>query len=112
MPSYVVKPVRDDDFYVIWSTIVDAPTAFGDRAEVAEMRDVTEDRLQRADANGTSAFDADIFGYADQEFLLHNVDFKGWRNDRAYFVPRTNLKELCRRIGADEDVGDLLRSES
>lgn len=34
MPRLVIKPVRDRDEYVAWSTIVDAPLAGGNRADM------------------------------------------------------------------------------
>ena len=68
MPKFVMKVDKDRDLYVEWSTVVDNWTFAGDRDEMlehlqmAEPRGYTadpgnrpEDRLQRADDNGTSA---------------------------------------------------------
>lgn len=49
----VIKCDRDRDFYVAWSHIVEAPTWAGTYAE-AFMAGCGMDRLDRADANGSS----------------------------------------------------------
>lgn len=49
----IIKPARDRDFYVAWSHIVEAPTWAGTYAE-AFMAGCDLDRLDRADANGSS----------------------------------------------------------
>lgn len=68
MPTFVMKVSKDRDQYVGWSTVVESIVWIGDRAEAARMlaRDIPsgydpkpgnspEDRLRRADENGTSA---------------------------------------------------------
>lgn len=61
LPRSIVKPEKDKDFYVEWSTVVDAPTFYGTRADIIEhskesdWRHIAEERLERADATGTSA---------------------------------------------------------
>jgi len=65
MPRFIVKL---DQYYMEWSTIVDAPVTWGMtidefreyyRAEygIAGMRDLDK-RMARVEKNGTSAFDA------------------------------------------------------
>lgn len=111
MPSFVVKPNRDEDFYVYWSTVVDAPTAFGSRAEMLQHHEITPDRMRRADLNGTSAHDVRDYGWDDRAFLVCNIDFAERRNDHSYSVPRKKVRELCERLHAGKDVGDLLVPE-
>ena len=68
MPKYIIK-LRDDklsrDWYLEWSTIVDAPITFGMSREEFEhyylveygeagMRDDFSERMRRVEENGTS----------------------------------------------------------
>lgn len=67
MPSVVIKPCRDRDEYVVWSTVTESPHGYGDRTEMAELlrggirRNDEQDRrnpepaLARADRYGSSA---------------------------------------------------------
>lgn len=89
MPSYIVKPERDVDFYINWSTIVDAPLSWGTRAEVEASRvESPADRFERADATGTSSFDG-FFGWDETEFDVENTGPKG------VIVDRSNLRAFC-----------------
>ena len=102
MPSFVVKPVRDRDEYVYWSTIVEAPLAWGDRTQMAEyLRDKGEEgdgrRIDRADATGSSAFEG-VFGWADDEVIYQQQGN----------VRRSDLWELCERLGSGRPVDDLI----
>lgn len=80
MPTIVIKPSRDEDFYVGWSTIVEAPVWCGSREEAAQILvldasgspDQPESRLVRADINGTSAAgDFAWFGRWDYEAFIY-----------------------------------------
>lgn len=114
MPSYLVKPERDVDFYVLWSTVTESPHAWGTaewfRSEETELdgwgnrhRPLTR-RLESADLNGTSALEPKgenpFYGWADDGFVYRQLGI----------LPRANLPELCRRLDleADPDVSDLL----
>lgn len=55
MPKYLIKPKRDVDFYIDWSTIVDDALAWSDRKGMLEMG-YEEERLDRCDQKGTSAY--------------------------------------------------------
>lgn len=78
MPSFIVKPTRDRDFYVRWSTVVDDVTACGSRAELLEYLtkfkpygEADPARFDRADETGTSAVpDVGWFGWDDDVFWL------------------------------------------
>lgn len=63
MPKYILKVNPDEDLYVCWSTVVDAPTFWGTKQDFYNhdylIGDVTDDRFERADKRGTSAFDGD-----------------------------------------------------
>lgn len=112
MGHIVIKPERDRDLYVVWSTIVDAPLAWGDRAEVHDY--LTRDqpghglagpaaRLDRADLNGTSALgDFSFFGRWDDEGLGY---------EQRGYLPRQHLARACELLGEDREaeVWDLLK---
>lgn len=94
MSSYIVKPKPDEDFYIYWSSVVDAPTMWGTRAEMAQAldrrgRDEGEPvRFARADETGTSSLD----GFEDwdtTEFWVHNI------GDKPFIVERENWRAFC-----------------
>lgn len=113
MPSYIVKDKPDEDYYVMWSSIVDAPTFAGTRAEMEAChwfgpQDVADERFERADTYGTSAqWGAGepgqkitrVYGWDDSEGFVYQGE--GW-------LPRAKLRELCERLGREESVDDLL----
>jgi hypothetical protein len=107
MPSYIIKPDRAEDFYVVWSTIVEAPLAFGPReylqelGEEGSLRDMHyPDRWARADKAGTSERSGRNGGWDDAGFIYQQ---QGW-------LPRAKLKELCALLAENEnaDVSHLL----
>jgi hypothetical protein len=57
MPQYIVKPERDRDFYIYWSTVTDSPWQWGTRA-VMEAEDddgsFKPERFARADQTAAS----------------------------------------------------------
>lgn len=118
MGTTVLKEAPDVDYYIGWSSIVEAPLFGGTRAEVItymwEMDDRKperirdddpshpENRLKRADEFGTSA-------------LWGNPRDGGWDDTGEVYeqrghVSRANLFVLTRRLGEDEhaDVADLI----
>ena len=113
MPAYIVKDKPDEDFYVMWSSVVDAPTFCGTRAEMERCPwfgpgDVAAERFARADQFGTSAqWGADQpgaeiyrpYGWSDSEGFIYQQ--QGW-------LRRGRLRELCERLDRDEPVDDLL----
>lgn len=116
MPGFIVKPIADEDFYVRWSTIVDAPTAFGSREELAAElgpEHGSPDRFERADEFGTSMCDPEIardrqwFGWHKMEFMLREWPIPNARSEGTYGVPRENVRALCEQ-DEDDDPTDLL----
>lgn len=115
MPSYVLKVARESDQYVYWSTVVEAPTAWGTRADVlAMLRDESDpwlrhdaphhpdQRMARADQFGTSCND-----------LGDGLRFYDWDEDTLIYqqlgtLRRSDLWELCSRLDREESVLDLL----
>lgn len=89
MPTFIVKPERERDFYVLWSTVVDNVVGVGDTRALLAAGEPAE-RLERANANGTSAHDAETFGWDDPQFLVTNMGRPGFfwlqRSDLAVFA--------------------------
>lgn len=64
MGRQIIKVDRDRDLYMEWSSIVEAPTWFGNRVElfayltepVRGNHDEVETRIKRADETGSSGF--------------------------------------------------------
>jgi hypothetical protein len=109
MGTIVVKPDRDKDLYVGWSSIVDAPVWWGSRAEVLQYLaddgrgwsgDAPDIRLARADETGTSAYDKRDGGWDDEAFVY----------EQRGLLPRRRLAEACHLLGANNEPGvwDLL----
>lgn len=112
MPSYILKPDRDVDFYVEWSTVVDNATRVG---PVREFPDVPDERLIRADRQGTSCkgFEREGDGYLpggwdDEELIVTNTNR---RDHPFYWLDRTNLLAYGRLLyeGKDTEAEALLR---
>jgi hypothetical protein len=54
MGRYIIKPEKDRDLYIEWSTIVDSPIWWGTRQEFSD-EGFEEERLDRADRLGSSS---------------------------------------------------------
>lgn len=90
MGRIIIKAARDRDLYVEWSSVVEAPTAIGTRAEMldyltryGEGRSDPAERLDRADATGTSAlrdpmstYDGPLDGAWEDVGMI--VEQRGW----------------------------------
>jgi hypothetical protein len=107
MGQTLIKPDRDEDFYVLWSSIVEAPLAWGTRAGIIAygLGDDAEERIARTDKNGTSALWPSTGSYA----YAYNDD-DGIVYQQQGIVRRHNLKELCNRLAQSEDpdLSDLI----
>jgi hypothetical protein len=109
MPSFIVKASPDEDYYVMWSEIVDAPTAAGTRAELEttsyfQPADVAPERFARADQYGTSA----AAPAGGKIYRFYEWSDSGMVYKQQGYLPRARLRELCERLAADQPVGDLL----
>lgn len=110
MPAYIIKPTKDRNFYVRWSTIVDDVTACGSRAELTEYLtkfkpygEADPARFDRADETGTSAVPAGAFGGWDEdEFYLGQYD-----EERA--VKRADLEAYADAVCSDGEHDDAIR---
>ena len=104
MPSSST-PSRDEDFYVWWSTVVDAPIGWDATTSLRQRRAALE-RFARADERGTSANgptgrreDA-VLGWNVSEWRITNQDDpKRPARDGGYWTqePARVLRRRCRR---------------
>lgn len=108
----LIKPRRDEDFYVEWSTICDAPKWFGTREGLAaylfrqvssrdrrdaggerHAREQIEDRLAHTDRHGTSSMIGEA-DWSDAEILLME-DGLGPCEGRPHLVRREDMRAFC-----------------
>jgi hypothetical protein len=97
MGRFILKPERDVDFYVEWSTIVENATGMGTRAELAKLLnhyrpgDGADERFDRADRTGSSATWGDPpsapYGW-DDEYLMAEQRL----------LPRAKLREYAEAV--------------
>lgn len=108
MPSYIVKIDRDTDRYVYWSTIVDAPLFYGNRAEMENYLQTRAnhhspelagaDRFERANETGTSSVD----GFYDWD------DTGGFMFEQRGTVQRSDIPELVRLMDESKSYDHLV----
>ena len=107
MPHLILKPQRDVDFYVDWSTITDTVVASGTRAELSAAM-VTHrtlcagsdpSRFDRADRTGSSADGAWVgyLGWDSPATLIASHPF-----DEQRLLPRENLRAFADALNADD----------
>lgn len=132
MGTVIYKESPDSDYYVGWSSVVEAPVWTGNReATLAYLRRDSdpylredaphhpERRLERADVSGTSSLWVSKASEESPEFAAHGYPEEGsWEDDSFIYqqqgtMTRASLFALCHRIDAaadDEDVdaSDLL----
>lgn len=97
MVNIIIKPVIDDDFYLIYNTTGDMPTQWGSRADIMQRFRWADEAAMRH---------TDLFGTSD----LWNLGRRGWGaarlpigngldpelyEDERYFVKRDQLRQLC-----------------
>lgn len=114
MPTFIVKAEPDTDLYVLWSTVVDAPTFTGTRAEVTQhlawqdgnrSAQQIEQRFARADAHGSSGIPPFNYGTWDGDPGDGDLMYQ-----QQGFIRRHNFPEYAARlrITGDPDPGHLL----
>lgn len=118
MGDFVVKAAPDSDLFLIWSTVVDAPTCVGTGDQIAahlwtQWRRQHPDcipkpgkgpaaRMARAHTAGTSAVEPEgAYGWSDEEFIvMEAAPHDGW----FYVLPRANLVAYAEALLADDDA--------
>lgn len=106
MGKQIIKVAPDADLYLEWSSVVEAPTFVGTRAEVAaylneprrgeywSTEEEIERRLRRADQAGSSA--PSPFGCIWGR--------RGLIYQQQGFLPRARIADYARRLLADIDA--------
>lgn len=94
MGRFIIKPSKDEDFYVEWSTVVDNWVTTGNRREMVEELGIREERLVRADQCGSSG----LIGRPtfEDDFMIYNLPdevYEAYDEDGYYTIPRGNIKE-------------------
>lgn len=101
MPSYIVKVNRNEDRYVLWSTVTDSPHFWGTEEELmahmeylGQVGDGINDRFLRADVFGTSSYGGD-YSWDDSGFIFEQKGFlrrnklgeflDSWSDDAPFF---------------------------
>lgn len=117
MPTIVVKPERNHDLYVLWSTVVDNWVFIGNREDTkAELegeqygREAGEIRLVRADQCGSSALycDPPAFSWATNGMIVANMK----TFDTCRWLPRERLLAYCEAVLFDHvDLAEALTEE-
>lgn len=102
MPHIILKPQRDVDFYVDWSTVVDSVVVSGTRAELLASlcRKCPADpsRFDRADRFGSSS-DGYWVGYLGWD---HAVLMVAHPFDEQRMLPRENLRAFTDALNASD----------
>lgn len=116
MGRYIVKPHKDLDLYIEWSSIVDSPTFAGSRQQITPYlmngdrqgkptAEEVAERLNRTDDNGSSLLDH-TSEYWDDEGLIP-ATHKGQR-----WLKRERFGAYCLLVMAGDIEGAYLLTES
>ena len=112
MPRLIIKPAPSDDYYVMWSTIVDAPVFGGTKDAFISTTLYDAESFDRADRNGTSAAwpalpdNEQPYGWSDDDFLIREV--LDYVDGHYHTIKRANLREACNRLAQREPIDDLV----
>ena len=110
MADTIIKPNKDEDFYVLWSSIVDSPLAWGSAEELAGFHEEirgeppTPERMARVDRTGTSA----LWPSAEDPYMAWGDPDQSLIFEQRGTIRRDRLKALCERLGTERSVTDLL----
>lgn len=106
-----MKESPTSDFYVCWSSVVEAPTAWGNRVEIAAyvVRDA-EERLTRADNTGTSCLWVTLAGMRDRYPEEGAWDDDSYIYEQRGTITRAGVFQLARRLDENPhaDARDLI----
>lgn len=111
MGTTFIKPKANEDFYVMYSSIVDSPIAFGSRADFEKdeywddfVGEVSDERFERADAYGTSAkWGEPAYGWHEADIMVcEGIADPTRPESSAYgFVKRKDLRKFCESLEDD-----------
>jgi hypothetical protein len=104
----VIKAAKDRDLYCEWSSIVEAPTFIGTRAEITEYlarkstAALTEQRLARADDCGTSLLGMVEYGDVDPSDLDGAWGDTGLIVEQRGFLRRDRMAAFLEAYAVDD----------
>ncbi|MBF6515556.1 hypothetical protein IU421_14885 [Nocardia cyriacigeorgica] len=103
MAHTIIKPTTDEDFYVVYSSVVDAPIQWGTRAELESTYEhAAAERFARADEHGSSS----LHGWDGWDVQIITVR-EGFRpesrpaNVWCANVARADLRRFCESVDTD-----------
>ncbi|RBO87059.1 hypothetical protein [Nocardia puris] len=103
MGHTIIKPSRDEDFYVVYSSVVDAPIQWGTRAELeAGYEHAHPDRFDRADEWGSSSWIGSH--HWDRQRVMVREGFRpGAYPPGAWYatVARADLRQFCESVDSE-----------
>jgi hypothetical protein len=82
--EYIIKPVSDVDFYLVWSTNTDSITSYGTEAELGASPEL----IYRADDRGSSMYSSSF------DFSRSSIHFSNM-GPTPFSVLRKDLREFC-----------------
>lgn len=97
-----IKPVSHENFYILWSSVLDGPVAWGTRERLWKLRKKEVGKANREYAH--LQFDNAIYR-ANQTSCSDRIDSYSWDEDYAfgymdaYTIKRSNLRKLVKLIG-------------
>ncbi|KFG71323.1 hypothetical protein [Streptomyces mutabilis] len=97
MGRCVIKAARDEDLYLEWSSIVDACTRVGTRADFLASGHRPE-ALDRADRNGTSDCVAQLGGWDDESLGVGTTEHR--QHEGPLILNRADLAAFARHLAA------------
>jgi hypothetical protein len=121
MPRTIYKADRERDLYVVWSSVVDCPIAWGTRAEIVDYLRMTDhpdawadERFERVDRSGTSAMwpsrDDPEGGWSDIGWVVTEMDELPEHDSDSHYVwlPRQRLAAFLDALSRSESVDDIV----
>lgn len=109
MGRLILKPDRDVDFYVEWSTIVDSPIRSGPRAYLeAELGPDSAVRFDRADKHGSSSLGR-WYGFDDTGLITGEpLPEQRWlpRSKLAAYAKALDINDRAAAMGLTEPIED------
>lgn len=104
MADTIIKPKANEDFYVVYSSIIDSPKYYGSRENLMGIYpDATDDRFQRADKYGSSALWCSPHGWEDTHIMVREDIVDETQGDSFVgYVERERLREFCESRQKDQ----------
>ena len=103
MGHTIIKPTRDEDFYVVYSSVVDSPIRWGTRAQLeATYEGAGAARFARADEHGSSSLNG-WDGWDEQTITVREGFRPDARPANVWWanVARADLRRFCESVDSD-----------